>query len=60
MTGKQTTHSRKQRQHEQPATDDRDKADLDTYIKDLVDAAPPLTPEQRDKLSLLLNIRHRS
>lgn len=26
----------------------------DYYIKKLVDAAPPLTPEQRDRLALLL------
>jgi hypothetical protein len=29
-------------------------ADLDTYVKELVDAAPPLTAEQRDILALLL------
>lgn len=29
-------------------------ADLDTYIQHLVDAAPPLTAEQRDTLALLL------
>ena len=27
---------------------------LDAYIKELVDAAPPLTSEQRDTLALLL------
>lgn len=26
---------------------------IDDYIKKLVSAAPPLTPEQRDKLGLL-------
>ncbi len=31
-----------------------DEADLDAYIKQLVDAAPPLTAEQRDTLALLL------
>ncbi|MBV9448675.1 MAG: hypothetical protein JO345_22535 [Streptosporangiaceae bacterium] len=29
-------------------------ADLDAYIQRLVDAAPPLTAEQRDTLALLL------
>jgi hypothetical protein len=32
----------------------RDGTDLDAYIKELVDAAPPLTDEQRDTLTLLL------
>jgi hypothetical protein len=31
-----------------------DDADLDAYIQRLVDAAPPLTAEQRDTLALLL------
>ncbi len=30
------------------------KPHLDSYIKRMVDAAPPLTAEQRDKLALLL------
>jgi hypothetical protein len=30
------------------------EAGLDAYIQRLVDAAPPLTPEQRDTLALLL------
>ena len=30
------------------------RADLDAYIQELVDAAPPLTDEQRDTLTLLL------
>lgn len=29
-------------------------AGLDAYIRELVDAAPPLTAEQRDSLALLL------
>lgn len=28
---------------------------LADYIRETVDAAPPLTPEQRDRLALLLN-----
>lgn len=27
---------------------------LDDYVHELVDQAPPLTPEQRDRLALLL------
>jgi|SRR5450755_3452884 len=30
------------------------RADLDAYIQELADAAPPLTDEQRDTLTLLL------
>jgi len=30
------------------------ETDLDAYIQQLVDAAPPLTAEQRDTLALLL------
>ena len=33
---------------------DGQAADLDAYIVRLVDAAPPLTGEQRDRLALLL------
>ncbi len=29
-------------------------ARLESYIKSVVDAAPPLTPEQRDRLAVLL------
>jgi hypothetical protein len=29
-------------------------ANLEAYIRKTVDAAPPLTPEQRDRLALLL------
>jgi hypothetical protein len=35
------------------AADEQD-ADLDAYIARLLDAAPPLTGEQRDTLALLL------
>lgn len=38
----------------QALKDAREKAELDAYIKRLVDAAPPLTPEQRAKLATLL------
>ena len=31
---------------------------LDAYIRELVDAAPPLTAEQRDTLALLLRRPH--
>lgn len=34
------------------------QADLDAYITQLVDAAPPLTGEQRDTLALLLRRPH--
>ncbi len=30
--------------------------DRDTYIRQIVDRAPPLTPEQRDKLAILLRL----
>ncbi len=33
-------------------------ADLDAYIAKILDAAPPLTPGQRDQLALILR-RHR-
>lgn len=32
--------------------------DLDAYVKDVVDALPPLTDEQRDQLALLFRSRH--
>ena len=38
--------------------DDRDTG-LDAYIARLVDAAPPLTSEQRDALALLLRVPRR-
>ena len=44
------THS--QERHDRNA-EDRESG-LDAYIKELVDAAPPLTDEQRDTLALLL------
>lgn len=38
---------------DRPAADGQE-ADLDAYIARLLDAAPPLTGEQRDTLALLL------
>ncbi len=39
--------------HDEHTADDRESG-LDAYVKELVDAAPPLTSEQRDTLALLL------
>ena len=39
--------------HDGHTAEDRESG-LDAYIKELVDAAPPLTSEQRDTLALLL------
>ncbi len=39
--------------------DDDHETGLDAYIARLVDAAPPLTSEQRDTLALLLRVPHR-
>lgn len=39
--------------HDERTAEDRESG-LDAYIKELVDAAPPLTSEQRDILALLL------
>ncbi len=33
--------------------EDEDEGDLDAYVKDVVDALPPLTSEQRDLLALI-------
>jgi hypothetical protein len=33
---------------------DRHTPDVDSYVQRVVDAAPRLTPEQRDRLALLL------
>jgi hypothetical protein len=41
------------RDHDGHTAKDRESG-LDAYIKELVDAAPPLTSEQRDTLALLL------
>jgi hypothetical protein len=37
---------------------DEDEGDLDAYVKDVVDALPPLTSEQRDLLALIFR-QHR-
>jgi len=37
-----------------------DNPALDAYIQEIVDNAPPLTSEQRDKLALLLHRHHRT
>lgn len=46
--------------HDLPADGPRDGHQdqdtlLDAWVRELVEAAPPLTPAQRDKLALLLN-----
>jgi hypothetical protein len=41
-------------QYDDSASADGQEADLDAYIVRLLDAAPPLTSEQRDTLALLL------
>jgi hypothetical protein len=49
------THSQHQERHDHNEhTADDHESGLDAYIKELVDAAPPLTSEQRDTLALLL------
>jgi hypothetical protein len=41
-----------------PPDDDRpDPSDLEAYVARMVAAAPPLTPEQRDRLALLFHVR---
>jgi hypothetical protein len=41
----------------QPPDDDRpDSLDLEAYVARMVAAAPPLTPEQRDRLALLFSV----
>lgn len=36
-------------------TETRRSAETDAYVKRVVDAAPPLTPAQRDRLAILLH-----
>ena len=57
------THTRAKIAHAKRANPDADVTDLrqqlkaerlELYIKNTVDAAPPLTSEQRDRLALLL------
>jgi hypothetical protein len=39
--------------------EDEDEGDLDAYVKEIVDALPPLTSEQRDLLALIFRNRRR-
>ncbi len=49
------TPSQQQERHDHDGHPAEDyESDLDAYIKELIDAAPPLTSEQRDTLALLL------
>jgi len=49
------TPSQQQERHDHDGRTAEDReSGLDAYIKELVDAAPPLTSEQRDTLALLL------
>ena len=49
------TPSQQQERHDHDGHTAKDReSGLDAYIKELVDAAPPLTSEQRDTLALLL------
>lgn len=38
---------------------ERSESDLGAYIAKMIDDAPPLTSEQRDKLALILHGQHR-
>ncbi|MDP9434941.1 MAG: hypothetical protein M3P93_07010 [Actinomycetota bacterium] len=54
----------KRRHHPDDPETDRLAADfkadrLAAYIQRVVDGAPPLTAEQRDRLALLLKVEHR-
>jgi hypothetical protein len=42
-----------------PPADHEDEGDLDAYVKEIVDALPPLTSEQRDLLALIFRNRRR-
>jgi hypothetical protein len=39
--------------------DDEDEDSLDAYVKEVVDALPPLTDEQRDLLAVIFRQRRR-
>jgi hypothetical protein len=53
-------HSQHDERHDHDGRPENDlKTSLDAYIARLVDAAPPLTSEQRDTLALLLRGPHR-
>jgi hypothetical protein len=49
-----TRHRGAQHQSTLEARRDAEALRLEDYIKRVVDAAPPLTPAQRDRLALLL------
>jgi len=42
-----------------PLDDYEDEDNLDAYVKEVVDALPPLTDEQRDLLALIFRQRRR-
>ena len=42
-----------------PLDDYEDEDDLDAYVKEVVDALPPLTSEQRDLLALIFRNHHK-
>lgn len=44
---------------DQPVGGHDDATGVDAYISRMLDHAPPLTSEQRDKLALILRTRHR-
>jgi hypothetical protein len=50
----------RKRQARCAADRDRRDKDLDAYIKEMIDALPPLTPEQRDLLALIFGRRRRT
>ena len=54
------TRSTEDERHERDGyPDDYRETGLDAYVTRLVNAAPPLTSEQRDTLALLLRCPHR-
>jgi hypothetical protein len=56
-------HARRGQQQPPPAVPalppDDDEDDLDAYVKEIVDALPPLTDQQRDQLTLIFRDRRR-
>ena len=52
-------HAEQTRQRSDGHAANGHNAGLDAYVARLVDAAPPLTSEQRDKLALILRGQHR-
>ena len=55
--GRDSQHDERH-EHEKHSEDDRETS-LDAYVARLVDAAPPLTSQQRDTLALILRRPHR-